>query len=300
MAENTKIEWCDHSFSPWVGCAKVSPACDHCYAECWAKRSGLVKWGAGEARRRTSATYWKQPIKWNRRVEIAFNAWRLIQNRYPSLTDTELQARCFHKPLRERVFCASLADVFDNEAPDEWRADLFRLIDDTPYLDWILLTKRIGNAVAMLHNVDKSVSLFAISAGYGHPESVAAHKRGLPIARDNVWIGITVCNQKEADRDIQKLLTVPTAKRLLSVEPQLGKIDLSMWLDSNPLISWVICGSESGPHARRDPAMLDWVRALRDQCTAAGVAFFWKQDTINGKKIPLPELDGKVWNEVPA
>ena len=112
MGEHSKIEWTTHTFNPWVGCTKVSLACDHCYAETWAKRSGLVTWGPSRPRRRTSETYWSTPLKWNREAVA---------------TGT-----------RPRVFCASLADVFDNEVPDDWRADLWALIRSTPELDWIL------------------------------------------------------------------------------------------------------------------------------------------------------------------
>ena len=124
MAENTKIEWADHTFNPWTGCTKVGPGCDHCYAEGWAKRSGQVQWGHGAARRRTSEANWKQPMRWNAEAERI--------------------------GVRYRVFCASLADVFDNEVPAEWRADLFDLIAKTPNLDWLLVTKRVGNVERMV------------------------------------------------------------------------------------------------------------------------------------------------------
>src|SRR5690348_7339296 len=125
MAENTAIEWCDHTFNPWIGCTKVSPACDNCYAEAMMdKRYARARWGAGQPRVRTSASNWRQPYKWN--------------------NDAALD-----KP-RPFVFCASLADVFDNEVPDEWRRDLFYMIRETPNLVWLLLTKRIGNVRKMM------------------------------------------------------------------------------------------------------------------------------------------------------
>lgn len=184
MAENTKIEWAHHTFNPWVGCTKVSPACDHCYAEAWAKRTGNGHlWNDGE-RRRTSEATWRLPLKWNREAE--------------------------ERGIRYRVFCASLADVFDNVVPDEWRGDLLRLIRQTPHLDWLLLTKRIGNARHMLERT--------LSAG---------HLWHWP----NVWLGITVVNQDEADRDVPKLLSTPARVRFLSLEPLLGPVDLtSIWL----------------------------------------------------------------------
>lgn len=237
MGQDSKIEWCDHTFNPWTGCQKVSPACDSCYAESWAKRSGLVKWGAGEARRRTSDAYWRQPIKWN--------------------SDAERDG------ARRKVFCASLADVFDNQVLREWRDGLWILIESTPHLDWLLLTKRPQNIKKML-------------PAPGDPRVWGG---GWP----NVWIGTTVENQEEADRRIPHLLAVPAAKRFLSCEPLLGPVDLRRfisqgWGSDSPTpseIDWVICGGESGPHAR--PSHPDWVKSLRDQCAANDVAFFFKQ-----------------------
>jgi protein gp37 len=179
--KDTKIEWCHHSFNPWIGCTKVSPACDNCYAEksMPAKLQG-VTWGAGQPRKRTSEANWKQPIKWNAEAE------RL--------------------GVRYRVFCASLSDVFDNAVPGQWRADLFQLIEDTPHLDWLLLTKRIGNAESMINDACSD-----IMRSWREPWS-------------NVWLGATICNQKEAYRDIPKLLAVPAVKRFLSMEPLLGPV----------------------------------------------------------------------------
>ena len=260
VAENTAIEWCDHTFNPWVGCTKVSPGCDHCYAEARAKRGGKaagVTWG-GE-RRRTSTASWRKPLQWQAKA-AAFQA---------------------EHGRRQRVFCASLADVFDNEVAQYWRTALFSLIHETPDLDWLLLTKRIGNADRMLHNdAPKGCSL---------------------VGAPNVWIGATVVNQAEADRDIPKLLATPASVRFLSIEPMLGPIDLRPWFigcdhGSRPgpggvggvmcvdcggvghncqRLHWVICGGESGPHAR--PMHPDWARSLRDQCAAAGVPFLFKQ-----------------------
>ena len=119
MAETSKIEWTDSTFNPWIGCTKVSPGCEHCYAEMDAKRRGWTKWGKGNQRKRTSPALWKNPIQWN---EEAASAGR-----------------------RQRVFCASLADVFDAEVNDKWRSDLWKLVAKTPHLDWLILTKRPQN-----------------------------------------------------------------------------------------------------------------------------------------------------------
>ncbi len=316
MAENTNIEWAHHTFNPWIGCTKVSPACDHCYAEAdFATRRKVVQWGAGQPRKRTAPSTWAMPIKWNAEAE------RL--------------------GVRYRVFCASLADVFDNEVPAEWRDDLFGLIYATPHLDWLLLTKRIGNAGNMLPVPFDFDRLYP-----------------------NVWIGVSITSQAEADRDIPKMLQVPAAKRFLSMEPLLGPVDLGLCdcdHGSVPaphniggvtcpkcngtggrMVDWVIVGGESGPNAR--PMHPDWARSLRDQCQAAGVPFLFKQwgewcprgpeslgypsvdgvprfrmtgaghngqdlasDSGNdvwmnraGKKAAGRLLDGRTWDEVPA
>lgn len=283
---DTKIEWADKVFNPWVGCTKVSDACDNCYAESWAKRSGLVQWG-NHPRRRTTESYWRQPLKWNR--------W------------------CEKNGLRHRVFCASLADVFDNQVPGEWRTDLWRLIRETPHLDWLLLTKRPQNISKM------------------PPGPIATRPWPWP----NVWLGTTVENQEEANQRIPHLLAVSAVRRFLSCEPLLASVRLDMLqreslngtlIDNaltgfrsngfggiaGPKIDWIIAGGESGPKAR--PPMIGWIRALRDQCWAAGVPFFFKQwgefapddpaaahtaMTRVGKKAAGALLDGREWRQFP-
>ena len=306
MAENTKIEWTDHTFNPWEGCQKVSPGCDNCYAEARnARFSGgaAINWGPGAPRRRTSAANWNLPKRWNAQADT-FMA---------------------QHGRRQRVFCASLADVFDNAVDPQWRADLFSLIQQTPNLDWLLLTKRIGNVRGMLaelaHGNDPDLSLLDM----------------MPLP--NVWIGATVTNQPEADHIIPKLLKVPARVRFLSMEPLLGPVDLPFdrlreWnrlalMHQQPHaaahIDWVIVGGESGPGAR--PMSPDWARSLRDQCEAAGVPFLFKQwgewipmigqaegvpvreKTTTpdgwvmghaGKKAAGRLLDGRTWDGFPA
>ena len=224
MAETTEISWAHSTFNPWIGCTRVSPGCDHCYAATLMdERYGRVKWGAGETRQRTKT--WDQPRRWNKLAAASGKPWR--------------------------VFCASLADVFDNEVPDQWRTDLWALIADTPHLAWMLLTKRIGNVT------------------YPMPS--------------NVWLGITVVNQAEFDRDVPKLLEVDAPVHWLSCEPLLGPIDMHFLpvshayytADGTPYVDWVIVGGESGAGARPvDPA---WVRSIRDQCQTAGIPFHFKQ-----------------------
>ena len=303
MSQDSKIEWTDHTFNPWEGCQRVGPGCDHCYAETRnARYSGgqAINWGPGAPRRRTSVSNWNLPRRWN------------------------AQAEAFQAQLgrRQRVFCASLADVFDNAVDPQWRADLFALIRDTPNLDWLLLTKRIGNVPAMV----------AIIPGW------------LP---ENVWLGATITSQAEADRDIPKLLRIPASVRFLSMEPLLGPVSFEGFF-ANPdnisdgtnaleALDWVIAGGESGPGAR--PTHPNWHRELRDQCEAVGTPFLFKQwgefapalsglhflplegcpqfrpraagqDTHDfgdgygavriGKKAAGRDLDGKTWAEFPA
>lgn len=266
MAEDTLISWADHTFNPWEGCQKVGPGCDNCYAETrnirYAEKGATTapNWGPGAPRRRTSAANWRKPLKWDR------------------------EAAASGKPVF--VFCASLADVFDNAVDPQWRRDLFDLIRATPNLTWLLLTKRPGMIV----------KLFDETGRMGEEK-----RRWWP---RNAAIGCTVVNQEEADRDIPKLLAAKAALNpafaFLSMEPLLGPVDLTMirgqfWALTQhmnalngygnlsltgiaPLgqsIDWVIVGGESGSNAR--PTHPDWARSLRDQCAAADVAFHFKQ-----------------------
>lgn len=241
MAENSAIEWTDHTFNPWIGCTKVSPGCDHCYAEQrMDTRLHVVNWGAGQPRKRTSATNWKEPIRWNKQHDAFFAK----------------------HGRRQRVFCASLADVFDNEVPDEWRADLFRLIERTPNLDWLLLTKRIGNVTRMVLDATDLID-------YGEGWQSLWGQGRWP---ENVWLGASIVNREEMLRDGPKLKAVPAAVTFWSCEPLLG--DLGE-IPRDLLPDWVIPGGESGPGAR--PMHPDWPRNLRDQCHAAGVKFLFKQ-----------------------
>lgn len=289
MAENTKIEWTDHTFNPWIGCTKVGPGCDHCYAEnLMDKRMGVAVWGPGNERVRTKEANWKMPLRWNAQAD-AFMA---------------------QHGRRQRVFCASLADVFDNAVDPEWLSDLFDLIRHTPNLDWLLLTKRIGNWKSRIRAVQEHLG--ARLPALPKPRSLSDEEADAmnwvdawirndvdPIP-ENVWLGISIVNQAEADRDIPKLLAVPARVRFLSMEPLLGPVDLTSIevfggdaeifplkgttncvndegepAEDVPALDWVIVGGESGPGAR--PMHPDWARSLRDQCEAAGVPFLFKQ-----------------------
>jgi protein gp37 len=218
-----------------------------------------IVWGPTEARKRTSAGNWNLPLRWN-----AAHAQ-------------------FHKQhgRRRRVFCASLADVFDNRADPQWREDLWALVRATPNLDWLMLTKRMGNVASML------------PSDWGNGYS-------------NIWLGISVVNQVEADREIPKLLAIPAKVRWLSMEPLLGPVTCE-GLFANPRnardttnaleeINWVVVGGESGAHAR--PMRAEWVETLRDQCAVVGVPFFFKQWGGTAKDKGGCELAGmevKTW-----
>lgn len=282
MAENSGIEWTHHTFNPWIGCTKVSPACDHCYAEHWDKRFKGERWGAKADRTRTKT--WSKPFRWDKLAREAGE--------------------------RHRVFCASLADVFDNHKSIEpkWREALWYTITNTPNLDWLLLTKRPQNIKRYLPD----------DWGGGYP---------------NVWLGTTVENQDEAERRIPHLLNVPAALHFVSCEPLLGPLELrciagmtededgrfSCWWDAMTCIAyddggeeiscnhdlpnqigWVIAGGESGRDFR--PVDPNWFRSLRDQCDDAGVPFLFKQwDGKNQREIKAMgrELDGVVHDGYP-
>jgi len=277
MATTTKIEWCDATFNPWIGCTPLGPPCDHCYARVSTPvRAMHIEWGQGKPRHRTSEATWKQPVIWERQHEQFFK----------------------EHGHRRRVFCASLADVFDNEVDPQWRADLWALIRQTPHLIWMLLTKRVGNVPSMLPPDWPHI----VAGGYRHA--------GYP----NVMIGITVADRAEAIRDLPKLYRFGARWKFISYEPALGPLDVEypeeIWPDGPPMccsgydcgcrgmpvdpplihgVDLLIAGGESGTDAR--PAELQWFRSLRDQCKAARVPFFMKQlGGVRDKRGNLEDL----------
>lgn len=242
MAEETNISWCDMTHNHWIGCTRVSPACDGCYAaHLMDTRLGRVEWGepgkGAGTRSLTSEANRRKPLTWNRKAAAA--------------------------GTRPFVFCSSLADVFDNQVPTEWRRDLFDLIRATPNLVWLLLTKRPQLIVKLSE-----------AAG------------GLP---SNAAIGTTIEDQIRADINEPALVNAAAATNPLftfvSIEPMLGSVRLRHlypigeegFIDT-PRIDWVIAGGETdqGGHKAR-PSSRRWFRALRDQCAAAGVPFHFKQ-----------------------
>jgi protein gp37 len=235
MGQETRIEWCHHTFNPWRGCTKVSAGCANCYAEAISLRNPKVlgEWGPDGRRAIAAESYWAKPLRWDRDAALAGE--------------------------RRKVFCASLADVFEErdelEAP---RERLWELTSRTPHLDWLLLTKRPGFAARWI-------------AG-----------RPLP---DNCWLGVSAEDQERTEERIPALLEIPAPLRFLSLEPLLGPIDLPTLAG----IAWAIVGGESGPGAR--PCDVGWIRSILDQCRSAGVAPFVKQ--LGGRPRGLRLADPK-------
>lgn len=223
MGENTGIAWCDSTFNPWWGCTKVSPGCDNCYAEVLDNRWGDSHWGKGVPRRTFGDAHWNEPLKWNRLAEKSGKPWR--------------------------VFCASMADVMDDEAPAGQRERLWELIDTTPHLTWLLLTKRPQRYMRYLPKEFK---------------------------RGNVWLGMSAENQQmfnvRADHLIEASVYRDTIA-YVSYEPALGPLTLSV--RPNWVLDWLICGGESG--SGRRPMEQSWAENIKRECEERGTKFFMKQ-----------------------
>jgi len=236
--ENTKIEWATHTFNPFEGCAKVSPGCKNCYADAQhslhhssLKQQQGTCWGINAPRMGKSADNWKKPLKWNREAQAS--------------------------GTRARVFCASMADVFENQSElsksfagqtaqvptgngktrtvtfvdiATERLRLLRLIYDTPHLDWLLLTKRPENIVPALGEAHSAIDPGADCTGPDAEFSSWVYRWFVGYPPANVWLGTSVENQEQADARIPHLLAAPAAVRFLSCEPLLGPVDLSKWM----------------------------------------------------------------------
>lgn len=261
MAAKTKIQWTwrqlpdgswieGETFNPWWGCLKVSEECQKCYAEGIAKHYGKNVWGpaANTERWTFGEKHWQEPFKWNRQAE--------------------------KQGHRHSVFCASMADVYeDHPQVTNEREKLWRVIEQTPWLNWLLLTKR--------------------------PENILKMSPWIGQWPDNVWIGTSVGLQKRAEERIPCLLEVPAVVRFLSCEPLLGPVDLMPWISQ---LQWIITGGESGTNAR--PMNMEWARSLRDQCLSARlqgyqVPFFFKQVGGRYHDSGGSLLDGREWKELP-
>lgn len=246
----TKIEWTavqgpdgqwhrGFTFNPWWGCIEASPACAHCYARTWDRRTGGAHWGAAAPRRFFGEAHWARPLTWARKAE------RL--------------------GVRLRVFCASMSDWLEDRADlKPWRERLFEVIEATPQLDWLMLTKRPAR-------------LRDLTPWGGH-------------APANVWLGTTAESQRWADERLPALNAVEASIYFVSAEPLLGPVTLR-----RHRVDWVICGGESGPKARETRP--EWVAALRDECADLGRAFFLKQlqdpTSSRGRVISLPVFEGR-------
>lgn len=283
MSEHTGIEWTDHTFNPWWGCVKVSPACHNCYAETLSHRYGFKVWGPGTERRFFSDAHWKEPLRWNKQAQA--------------------------EGRRQRVFCASMADVFEvpfsgpdngrelRDRLDRERSRLWLLIERTPHLEWLLLTKRPEYVMGRV------------------PRWWAG---GFP---DNVEVGTTAETQGWLEERLMELLGIPAAVRFFSIEPMLGEMNLrrvrhkyelgEVYVDAltgattEPImaapkrgVQWVIAGGESGP-GHRPPNPL-WLSSVRDQCEQAGVPFFFKQWGGLRPKTHGAVLDGHQYKQFPV
>ncbi|SMC01974.1 protein gp37 [Sulfobacillus thermosulfidooxidans DSM 9293] len=250
MADHSRIDWTDATWNPVTGCSKVSPGCQHCYAERLSHRFGWTTqpWTAPHA---------AENVRWDRLRVMQPLHWR--------------------KP--RRIFVNSMGDLFHDQVPDAFLIEVFTTIQSAPRHIFQVLTKRPARMRAWM--LDPPRSLLRRD-GQGWPPP-------------NLWLGVSVEDQRWADERIPLLVTTPAAIRFVSGEPLLAPLDLTSWL---PDLDWVIVGAESGPGAR--PMDDDWVRSLRDQCLTAGVAFWFKQRAdAQGHKQLHPQLDGRTWHMWP-
>ena len=251
--KNSNIEWTHHTFNPWIGCTKISEGCANCYAEkATPTRAFEIKWGPGQPRRMTSDSNWKQPIAWNKEAEKA--------------------------GARRRVFCASLADILDDEVPKDWLRYVIETALRTPHLDWLFLTKRSRN----LHRITDY--LYAVTGSETSP---------------NIWLGVSAENQQRWNERKDDLMKTPAAVHFVSMEPLLGYIRLDDQPSRYRMPDWIICGGESGPRVMQ-PA---WARSIRDQCAKHNIPFLFKQwggRTTAEKKAEGRTLDGIIHDGYPT
>ena len=303
MAENSKIEWTDHTFNPWMGCTKVSPACKYCYAERdMDHRYGKVAWGPSGTRVKTSDDNWSKPMRWNReakeqgiryRVFCAsladvFEDWKgpIVDHHGGRLRVSPVGAWVSAGPLGAETDMQRMSDDFRDLTMDDIRLRLFHLIDATPSLDWLLLTKRPENVLRMWPE-----------------ERTPDHPLLCKRKRKNVWLGTSVeCSDYLSRIDLLKSAGGLASVLFISAEPVVGPMPtLGEYLGG---IDWVITGGESGPDAR--PADPDWFRSIRDQCEMHNVPFHFKQwgefdehQKRIGKKAADRLLDGETHDGVP-
>ena len=271
----TAIEWTDYSWNPVTGCTPISEGCENCYARRMAQRlRGRFGYSADAPFKVTlHPDRLEEPFRW-------------------------------HKP--RKVFVCSMGDLFHEQVPDEYIAKVWEVMSNASQHTFIVLTKRPQRMKEFIERLG-----WYIHDREGNPTEAVLDKGGKYTLK-NVWLGVTVENQEQADKRIPILLQIPAVVRFVSVEPMLGPVDIYKYLDiydpptlSNPdgynpdkvLLDWVICGSETGPNRR--PANIEWVRRLRDQCVSSGVPFFLKQMEIGNRVVKMPELDDQVWAQFP-
>ncbi len=271
MAENTTIQWCDHTWNPWRGCARVSPGCDHCYAEALSRRNPAVLgvWGEDGTRPQGNAAYWRLPYRWDRTAE--------------------------RDGARHKVFCGSLMDIWEDR-PDllEPRRRVLWTAYECQCLDFLFLTKRPQNIGMLLR------AATVLSTETPHDNWLNLQTRS---PRPNWWLGCTVEDMPRARERIPELVAIPARVRFLSCEPLLEPLDLSPWLEQGG-IRWVIVGGESnqgGATAR--PFDLEWCEEIVEQCRAAGVPCFVKQlgsrPVAAGLGLRLADRHGGIPTEWP-
>ncbi len=259
---DTGIEWTDRVWNPTTGCDRVSPGCDHCYALTMAKR---LK-GMGSA-------------KYQRDGDPKTSGPGFGVSTHPDSLHDPLKWR---KP--QRIFVNSMSDLFHDQVPDDFIAQVFAIMAIAPHHTFQVLTKRHARMRSLLNSSDFQTATAEHMLAMTDADEMK--DAGDPFPLPNVWLGVSAENQQWADIRIPALLSTPAAVRFISAEPLLGPINLGFeecdhhrrshtevgcWRGLN----WVIAGGESGPAAR--PMHPDWARGLRDQCQAAGVAFLFKQ-----------------------
>lgn len=301
MAEVTKIEWAMSTWNPWLGCSRVHTGCEHCYAEAMAGRFG-VTWGPHGTRRRTSDAYWRKPLKWEREAAKTGTRPRI----FPSLCDP------FEDLIRQVIDSSGLPIWCDpaGSIPHQLqvmpgrsdgimvkaglkrttladlRRDFFGLIDETPHLAWLLLTKRPENIRRMWPVWDEDA-----------PDGLP----GQPATLENVWLIYSASDQATLEAGLPHLLACRDLVPVLgiSLEPLVGPVDLS-----GVKVDWVIVGGESGTRARR--CSVEWIRSVVKQCRAAGVPCFVKQlganyhDELNGVCGLSTQWPYDIWPSGPS
>lgn len=309
----TKIEWAEETWNPIIGCSHKSPGCDHCYAERMAGR--LANMGNNDyegvvlINRSLSPDKIKMPLfsgKWNHEVRFIESA--------------------LEKPFKwkkpRRIFVCSMGDLFHESVPVEWIARVFAIMFLNQHHTFLLLTKRPERIERCL-KYDDFWFLYYKYCNHYHDLFIKPLEQELyffdelrsewPLS--NVWFGVTCENQEMADKRIPVLLQIPAAKRFVSIEPMLESVDLTsikgdagsyyqvlepiinLGDSSRPALDWVIIGAESGP--KRRECKTEWVESIIKQCKVANTPLLVKQLFTDGKKVSLPEINGKAYNQYP-